>query len=135
MSNDPWEQFGGPTNTGGFQSLEKDGDEIIGTIVRVGEHTPFADSGPCPRVFLKDDDGEEFHYDVTLTWLRNALLRERPALGTKVRFWRGPKKGQQVTAGLEILSGGAVTATVHNSGPKTKAKAASAPANDDLPPF
>lgn len=132
-----WDQFGGPTNGGGFKSLEKEGDEFTGTLVRIGKAQPFEEV--VPRVFFTDADGEEFHYDATLTWVRNAFLRERPEPGAVIRVWRGAKKGQQVEGGIEILSGGSspVTATVQNSGSKAKPKAAAAKpaAQDDLPPF
>lgn len=130
-----WDQFGEPTNGGGFKSLEKAGDEILGTLLKIGKAQPFEEV--VPRLFMRGDDGEEFHYDATLTWLRNALLRERPEPGARLRLWRGGKKGQQVESGVEILSGGSgpVTATVQNSGSKAKAAPKAAPAEDDLPPF
>ncbi|MFD9893349.1 hypothetical protein ACFWY9_28730 [Amycolatopsis sp. NPDC059027] len=108
--------------------MEKDGDEIIGTIRKIGQTQPFEDI--VPRVFMTSDEGEEFHYDATLTWIRNALLRERPEPGTKIRIWRGPKKGKQVTGGVEVLSDGGLEKVK----PKTAAKPAES-SSDDLPPF
>lgn len=127
-----WDQFGDPTSGPGFKSLEKDGDEIIGTIMKVGKHDPFGD-GDVPRLYLTEG-GEDFHYDATLVWVRNALLRERPEPGTRIRLWRGPKKGAQVTGGVEILGDSGLAKP--KAEPKTERQAPPAkPAADDLPPF
>lgn len=129
-----WDQFDGPSSGPSFKSLEKDGDEIIGTVVRVGKSKPFADSPEMPRVFMTADDGEDFHYDATIAWVRNDLLRKRPESGTRIRLWRGPKKGQQVTGGVEILDGSG--SAKPKAEPKAERQAPPAkPAADDLPPF
>lgn len=127
-----WDQFGGPAGGPSFRSLEKDGDEIIGTVTRIGKHDPFGE-GDVPRVFMTGEDGSEFHYDATLAWIRNALLRERPEPGTKIRVWRGPKKGKQVTGGVDILSGEGLA----KAEPKAEAKPAAkdSAAFSDEPPF